>query len=133
MLNDEGTRAGITGAPLHRGYPITIRRHPAAPQQARESPDQSIKNTSTLRHRDLANPRREPRVLQAVMLEGLVLWKRGSLMRATIFGAALLAGTALLAVAPAASAQQYGGYGGYPGYRTSAGDPGYGRYSGAGG
>src|SRR4051812_50000889 len=67
------------------------------------------------------------------MLEGLVLWKRGSLMRATIFGAALLAGTALLAVAPAASAQQYGGYGGSPGYGTSAGYPGYGSYSGLGG
>ena len=52
-------------------------------------------------------------------------------MRATIFGAALLAGTALLAVAPAASAQQYGGYGSP--YGSSYGSPygglgGYGSY-----
>jgi hypothetical protein len=38
-------------------------------------------------------------------------------MRAVIFSAALLAGTAFLALAPAASAQQYGGYpGGYGPY-----------------
>ena len=33
-----GNQGGVHRAPLHRGYPITIRRHPAAPQQARESP-----------------------------------------------------------------------------------------------
>src|SRR5438105_780159 len=68
------------------------------------------------------------------MLEGPVLLNRGSPMRATIFGAALLASTALLAVAPSALAQQYGGYGTYPGYGTSAGYGSYGGYgAGSGG
>src|SRR5258708_4392168 len=88
---------------------------------------------SALTHLNLANQQRELRALQALVLEGPLPLKRGSPMRATIFGAALLASTALLVVAPSALAQQYGGYGGYPGYGTSAGYPSYGSYSGMGG
>jgi hypothetical protein len=63
------------------------------------------------------------------MLEGPLLLKRGSLMRPALFGAALLGSTALLAIAPAAHAQQYGGYaGGYGSY----GQPNYGMQYGDG-
>ena len=50
-------------------------------------------------------------------------------MRARLFGAALLASTALLAVAPSALAQQYGGY--PSGYGTSS-QPSYGPPYGGG-
>jgi hypothetical protein len=50
-------------------------------------------------------------------------------MRPAIFGAALLAGTAFLAMAPAASAQQYGGY---PGGYSPSGQPPYSPQSGGG-
>jgi hypothetical protein len=54
------------------------------------------------------------------MLEGLVSLKRGSSMRAAIFGATLLASAAFLAVVPSAFAQQYGGY---PGAYGNYGQP----------